>query len=288
VSANFLQSIGVPVVRGRGLSKDDETNPLPVAIVNQAFVKRFFPDKDPLGQRFGINSVENSGAFQIVGVFGDFKLSDTRREVQPLFLRPLGQQYMGYKTPDTQAAEVSSLYLNLMVLQFDRPQQNVEELVRSTIAKVDPNIPVAGVISYPDAVAMNFDQDRLLARLTEAFGVLALLLASVGLYGVISYSAVRRTSEIGIRMALGASRATIVSLMLRSALAQFVAGMVIGVPAALFASRMMKHLLYEISSNDPWAFVGAVTVLGVCATVAALIPAMRAASVDPIRALRTE
>jgi macrolide transport system ATP-binding/permease protein len=288
VSANFLQSIGVPVVRGRGLSKDDETNPLPVAIVNQAFVKRFFPDKDPLGQRFGINSVENSGAFQIVGVFGDFKLSDARREVQPLFLRPLGQQYMGYKTPDTQAAEVSSLYLNLMVLQFDRPQQNVEELVRSTIAKVDPNIPVAGVISYPDAVAMNFDQDRLLARLTEAFGVLALLLASVGLYGVISYSAVRRTSEIGIRMALGASRATIVSLMLRSALAQFVAGMVIGVPAALFASRMMKHLLYEISSNDPWAFVGAVTVLGVCAIVAALIPAMRAASVDPIRALRTE
>jgi predicted permease len=288
VSANFLQSIGVPVVRGRGLSKDDETNPLPVAIVNQAFVKRFFPDKDPLGQRFGINSVENSGAFQIVGVFGNFKLSDARREVQPLFLRPLGQQYMGYKTPDTQAAEVSSLYLNLMVLQFDRPQQNVEELVRSTIAKVDPNIPVAGVISYPDAVAMNFDQDRLLARLTEAFGVLALLLASVGLYGVISYSAVRRTSEIGIRMALGASRATIVSLMLRSALAQFVAGMVIGVPAALFASRMMKHLLYEISSNDPWAFVGAVTVLGVCATVAALIPAMRAASVDPIRALRTE
>jgi macrolide transport system ATP-binding/permease protein len=288
VSANFLQSIGVPVVRGRGLSKDDEANPLPVAIVNQAFVKRFFPDKDPLGQQFGINSVENSGAFQIVGVFGNFKLSDARREVQPLFLRPLGQQYMGYKTPDTQAAEVSSLYLNLMVLQFDRPQQNVEELVRSTIAKVDPNIPVAGVISYPDAVAMNFDQDRLLARLTEAFGVLALLLASVGLYGVISYSAVRRTSEIGIRMALGASRATIVSLMLRSALAQFVAGMVIGVPAALFASRMMKHLLYEISSNDPWAFVGAVTVLGVCATVAALIPAMRAASVDPIRALRTE
>jgi macrolide transport system ATP-binding/permease protein len=288
VSANFLESVGVPVIRGRAFSRDDETSALPIVMVNQAFVKRFFSNRNPLGQRFGINGPEYSGAFQIVGVFADFKMSDARKDVGPLFLRPLGQQYSGYKTPDLQAAEANSLYLNRMVLQFDRPQPDAEQLIRSTLATVDPNIPVIRVMTYPDMVAGNFNQDRLLARLTEAFGILALLLASVGLYGVMTYYAVRRTSEIGIRMALGASRSKIVSLMLRNAFLQFFAGLAIGVPAALFASRMMKHVLYEISSKDPLAFVGATALLGLCIAIAALIPAARAASVDPMQALRTE
>ncbi len=288
VSANFLDSVGVPVLRGREFSRDDETNAAQVVMVNQAFVKRFFPNKDPIGQRFGVNFPQYSGAFEIVGVFADFKLTNPHKEIKPLFLRPLGQQYAGYKPTDSQAAEASSLYLNRMVLGFNRPQQDVEQLVRAAMANVDPNIPVIRVIAYPDVVAGNFNQDRLLARLTEAFGILALLLASVGLYGVMSYQAVRRTSEIGIRMALGASRARIARLMLRNALLQFIAGLAIGIPAAFFASRMMEHLLYEISSNDPWAFVGATALLGICAGAAALIPAVRAASVDPMRALRTE
>ncbi len=288
VSANFLDSIGVPILRGRGFIRDDETSPAQVVMVNQTFAKRFFPNRDPIGQRFGLNFPEYSGAFQIVGVFADFKLSDAHREIKPLFLRPLGQQYTGYKPTDAQAAEQSSLYLNRLVLEFNRPQQDVERLVRATMATVDPNIPVIRVIAYPDVVAGNFNQDRLLARLTEAFGVLALLLASVGLYGVMSYQAVRRTSEIGIRMALGASRSMIASLMLRNAFLQFFVGLAIGIPAALFASRMMEHLLYEINSYDPWAFVGSSVLLGICAAAAALVPAVRAASVDPMRALRTE
>jgi predicted permease len=288
VSANFLDSVGVPVLRGREFSRDDESSASQVVVVNQTFMKRFFPNKDPIGQRFGVNFPQYSGAFEIVGIFADFKLTNPHKEVKPLFLRLLGQQYAGYKPTDSQAAEASSLYLNRMVLDFNRPQQDVEQLVRSTMVSVDPNIPVIRVIAYPDVVAGNFNQDRLLARLTEAFGVLALLLASVGLYGVMSYQAVRRTSEIGIRMALGASRAKIARLMLRNALLQFIAGLVIGIPAAFFASRMMEHLLYEISSNDPWAFVGATALLGFCAGAAALIPAVRAASVDPMRALRAE
>jgi predicted permease len=288
VSANFLDSVGVPVLRGREFSRDDESSASQVVVVNQTFMKRFFPNKDPIGQRFGVNFPQYSGAFEIVGIFADFKLTNPHKEVKPLFLRLLGQQYADYKPTDSQAAEASSLYLNRMVLDFNRPQQDVEQLVRSTMVSVDPNIPVIRVIAYPDVVAGNFNQDRLLARLTEAFGVLALLLASVGLYGVMSYQAVRRTSEIGIRMALGASRAKIARLMLRNALLQFIAGLVIGIPAAFFASRMMEHLLYEISSNDPWAFVGATALLGFCAGAAALIPAVRAASVDPMRALRAE
>jgi macrolide transport system ATP-binding/permease protein len=287
VSANFLDSVGVPVLRGRGFSRDDETSAEQVVLVNQAFVKQFFPNQDPIGQRFGMGGAEDSGAFQIVGVFADFKLSNARTEVKPLFLRPLGQQYMGYKTTGERAAEVNSLYLNRVVLAFNRQPPDAE-LIRSTLAAVDPNIPLIRVRTYPDVVAGNFDQDRLLARLTEAFAILALLLASVGLYGVMSYQAVRRTSEIGIRMALGASRSMITSLMLRNALLQFLVGLAIGIPAALSVSRMMEHLLYEISNSDPLAFVGATTLLGLCAAIAALIPAVRAASIDPMRVLRTE
>jgi len=288
VSANFLDSVGVPVLRGRGFSVNDETSAVPVVIVNQTFVKRFFPNQDPIGQRFGLDRPEYSGAFQIVGVFADFKLTDAHREIKPLFLRPLGQQYTGYKTVAEDGGEANSLYLNRMILQFSRPQHDVEQLVRSALAQVDPNIPLIRVRTYTDVVAGNLNQDRLLARLTEAFGILALLLASVGLYGVMSYHAVRRTNEIGIRMALGASRSMIASLMLRNACLQFLVGLAIGIPSAFFASRMMEHLLYEISSSDPLAFVGATVLLGLCAAVAAVIPAVRAASVDPMHALRME
>ena len=156
------------------------------------------------------------------------------------------------------------------------------------MAWIDPNIPVIRVTPYPEVVAGNFNQDRLLARLTEAFAMLALILASVGLYGVMSYLAVRRTTEIGVRMAMGASRSGIISLMLRSASLQVLAGLLIGVPASVFVCRMMEHQLYQVSGQDPLAFVGAIAVLCACIAVAAIVPAVRAASVDPMRALRSE
>ena len=288
VSPQFLDSVGAPILRGRGFSNSDKSGGLPVVLVNQAFAKRFFPNQDPLGQHFGLNGADYAGAFQVVGVFADFKLSDPRRETQPLFLRPLGQVYAGYKTPELQAAESSSLYLDQIILRFDRAQPDAERLIQTVIAKVNPNIPVVFVQSYPDVVAGNFNQERLLARLTEAFGFLALILASVGLYGVMSYLAARRTSEIGIRMALGASRSGIVSLMLRTAFLQVIAGVAIGVPVSLAVGQMMKRVLYEMSANDPIAFICAATVLGACMAVAAMIPAARAASLDPMQALRTE
>ncbi len=288
VSAPFLDSIGVPILRGRGFTQDDESGSLPVAIVNEAFVKRFFPGEDHLGKHFGMDREQYSGAFEIVGVMADFILSDTHKEPRPLILRPSGQVYAGYKDANEQAAEASSLYLNRMILQFDHEPADAERVIRAEIARINPNIPVSRVLAYNDVVADNFNQERLLARLTGAFGVLALILASIGVYGVMSYMAARRTSEIGIRMALGASRSGIVALMFRSALWQVLVGLLIGIPAALGVCRMMEHLLYEVKSNDPLAFVTAVAALGVGIAMAAVLPAMRAASVDPIRALRAE
>jgi macrolide transport system ATP-binding/permease protein len=288
VGPQFLDSVGVPLIRGRGFTQADESSGLNPVLVNQAFVKRFFAHQEPLGQRFGLNGEEYAGAFEIVGVFADFILNDPRKEPQPLFLRPLGQVYTGYSTPDLQAAEQSSLYLNRMVLEFDRSQPDAEQLVRAVVARVNPNLPVNGVLPYPEVVAGNFNQERLLARLTEAFGLLALILASVGLYGVMSYLAARRTSEIGIRMALGSTRSGIISLMMRSALLQVVIGLGVGIPASLAVSHLMSHLLYEVSAHAPAAFLGAAALLGICMGVAALIPSARAASLDPMRALRTE
>lgn len=288
VSPQFLDSVGVPLIRGRGFTQSDENSGLTAVLVNQAFAKRFFAHQDPLGQRFGLNGGEYAGAFEIVGVFADFILTDPRREPQPLFLRPMGQVYTGYTSPDLQGAEQSSLYLNRIVIEFDRSQPDAEQLVRAVVARVNPNLPVNNVFPYPEVVAGNFNQERLLARLTESFGFLALILAAVGLYGVMSYLAARRTSEIGIRMALGSTRSGIVSLMMRSAVVQVLIGLAIGIPASLAVGRMMKHLLYEVSAHAPAAFVGAAAVLGICMGVAALIPAARAASLDPMRALRTE
>jgi ABC-type antimicrobial peptide transport system permease subunit len=137
-------------------------------------------------------------------------------------------------------------------------------------------------------VAGNFTEDRLVAQLSSLFGILSLILASVGLYGVMSYFVARRTSEIGIRMALGATRASVVAMVMRGVLWQVVIGLVLGIPAALYAGTLMKSLLYGVGHYDPWALAGAPLMLVLCATTAGFIPARRAASIEPVQALRTE
>ena len=287
-STRFLDSIGVPVVRGRGFTANDTSASQPVVLVNQAFAKRFFPNEDPVGKHFGTDAPQYSGAFEIVGVFADFKLTEPRGEARPLFLRPLAQQFTGFKDPDLDAGEKNSMYADSIILSFTRPPQDAEALARTTMAGIDPNLTVIRFSSYDSEVADNFNQDRLIARLTSLFAVLALTLASVGLYGVMSYFVARRTGEIGIRMALGASRSSVVSMVLRGALWQIVIGLALGIPAALFAGHLMASLLYGVSGYDPLAFLGAIVALGICATMAGFIPARRAASVDPMKALRTE
>ena len=288
VSNRFLQAVGVPVVRGRNFSAQDTQTSTPVALVNQTFARYFFPNQDPIGKHFGIVSPKNSGAFEIAGVFADFKMTNPRGEVTPLFLRPLAQEYAGYTDPEAISSEKSSMFVGSIIVQFARPQQDAEAMIRRTLAGIDPNLTVFHFASYDSQVAGNFSQDRLIARLTSLFGVLALILASVGLYGVVSFFVARRTSEIGIRMAMGASRSSVVSMMLRGALWQVLIGLALGIPAALYAGHLIASLLYGVSGDDPLAYLGAIVALGICAAVAGFIPARRAASIDPMQALRTE
>jgi predicted permease len=288
VSTHFLDSIGVPMVRGRGFSEQDTAASPQVVIVNETFVKRFFPNQDPIGQHFGIDFPQYSGSWEIVGVFKDFKLNNPRDATRPVYLRPLSQHFSGYKEPEMMSGEAQSMFMNAMVLNFNLPQANADALLRQTLAGIDPNLTVMDLRSLDAQVAGNFNQDRLIARLTSLFGVLALVLASVGLYGVMSYFVARRTGEIGIRMALGASRSSVVSMVLRGALWQILFGLALGIPAALAAGHWMKSLLYDVGSYDPLALAGATLVLGVCALAAGFIPARRAASIEPMKALRID
>ena len=166
--------------------------------------------------------------------------------------------------------------------------ENLEAAVRRALADTDPNLTVLDMMSLREQLGRNFNQDRLIARLTELFGLLALVLACVGLYGVTSYSVARRTSEIGIRMALGADRSNVLRLMLRGALVQLGLGLAVGIPVALAAGRLLSSQLYGVKSYDPPILALATAVLAACALVAALVPARRAASIDPMKALRTE
>ncbi len=288
VSAHFLDSIGVSILRGRGFSDQDTATSPQVVVVNQAFVKRFFPNQDPIGQHFGLDVPQYSGSFEIVGVFADFKMNNPRDPVRPVFLRPLTQRFTAYKEPIMITTESQSMLINAMVIDFNQPQQNVEALIRSTLSGIDPNLTVMDLRSLDAQVAGNFNQERLIARLTSLFGILALLLASVGLYGVMSYFVARRTGEIGIRMALGATRGSVVSMVLRGALWQILIGLALGIPASLLAGHLMASQLYGVSAYDPLALAVATFVLGLCATVAGFIPARRASSIEPMQALRTE
>jgi macrolide transport system ATP-binding/permease protein len=288
VSAHFLDSIGVPIVRGRNFTAQDTATSQRVVIVNQAFAKQFFPGQDPIGKHFGIGKPRYSGAFEIVGVFADFKMTHPRGKVEPLFFRPVSQQFSGYQEADSKGSEEASMFVNFIILDFAQAQPDAEALAKKTLASIDPSLSIFQFSSYDTEVAANFNQDRLIARLTSLFGILALILASVGLYGVMSYFVARRSSEIGIRMALGASRSGVVAMVLRSALGQLAVGLAIGVPAALLAGHLMASLLYQVSAYDPITLLAATSVLAACATIAGLIPARRAASIDPMKALRTD
>jgi macrolide transport system ATP-binding/permease protein len=288
VSPHFLDAIGVAIVRGRGLSKQDTLTSQPVAVVNQAFVKRFYPNEDPLGKHFGLDFPQYSGLFEIVGVFADFKINNPRDPARPVFLRPLAQRITSFQRSDMTAGETASMFIGAVMLESSAPGQNVEGLVRRTLAEIDPNLTVADFGSFDTQVAGNFTAERIIARLTSLFGILALALASIGLYGVMSYFVARRTSEIGVRMALGSTRSDVLVMVLRGAFWQILVGLGFGVPAALLAGHLMANQLYGVGSYDPLALMWAVAVLALCAAAAGFIPARRAASIEPMEALRSE
>src|SRR5271165_317923 len=287
INPKFFETVGQSVIRGRGFTEADTATSQLVAVVNQTFVNKFFPKEDPVGRHFGVFDHKYAGAFEIVGIVADAKYNSPRREFRPMYFRPLTQRLV-VDSANGMRAEGASLYINSITLYFSNPPQNVDAMVRRTLADIDPNLTIIDLRSLDYQVAGNFNQERLIARLTMLFGLLALVLAAVGLYGITSYAVGRRTNEIGLRMALGADRSNVVRLVLRGAFVQIAIGLVIGIPFALLAGHFMASQLFGVRPYDPLSIAIAVVVLAAAAGLAGFIPARRAASIEPMEALRTE
>jgi predicted permease len=290
VSADYLQNLGVAVVRGRGFTARDNETAERVAVVNEGFVKRFFKsNEDPLDQHFGIDLPENVGTYRIVGVVRDAKFASFQlsKPARPMFYVPLAQT-VDYKSDLLKTIELRSHFIGGILLVTNTPIGKLEPLLNEALAEVDPNLTMTGVRTMQEQINSSFDQERAVASLAGLFGVVALLLAAIGLYGVTAYTVAQRTREIGIRMALGAERAKVVQLVMRGASMRVLAGLLLGLPLAIGAGRLISSQLYGVSSWDPLALMIAAGALAASAFVAALIPASRAASISPMSALRSE
>ena len=282
-SAEYFDSVGTRVVMGRGIGVQDTSTSPPVVVVNKEFVKQFFGKKNPLGHRIG--QPNSPGDYEIVGVVEDTTYESVRWKDHTMYFVPMMQRPVNTKEP---IEDDLSLYAGAIVLATDRPMDNMEALARRTLASINPNLTIVKFQTFDQQIGDRFNEERMLARLTMLFGVLALLLATIGLYGVTAYTVVRRTVEIGIRMALGADRAGVVAMIMRGAIAQTLLGLMIGVPVALLCVRYVKAQLYEVTSANPVVMIVAIVTLAVAAGIAGMIPAQRAASTDPVQALRTE
>jgi predicted permease len=287
IGPNYFPTIGTRLLRGRALGERDTPTSTKVAVVNQRFAKKFFGDQDPIGKRFGGNNPKFNSEFEIVGVVEDTKYQDTHGEAYATYFLPYLQN-VAYTDPTEIAGQVSSQRISTIELHVAGTPENLESIVRRELADLDPDMTVLRMTSFDEQVSESFNQERLLARLTTLFGILALTLASIGLYGVTAYNVEQRTREIGIRVAVGATRSNVVKMVLTGAFRQVVLGLAIGIPLALLAGWLISSQLFEVKGHDPLALVTAVVLLALCATVAGLVPAKRAASIEPMQALRTE
>jgi predicted permease len=290
VSASYLQNFGMIILRGRAFTAGDNETTAPVAIVNETFVKRFFKsDEDPLGQHFGLDLPEYASTFSIVGVVRDAKFAgfDLNKPARPMFYVPMAQS-VEYHQDIMKKLELRSHFIGGIMLVTNMSPGALEPLVTRTLAELDPDLTFNSIRTMQQQVELSFDQERAVASLAGLFGTVALILAAIGLYAVTAYSVAQRTNEIGIRMALGADRPKVIGLVLSGAFKRVLVGLILGLPLAVGAGRLISAQLYGVSSWDPLALGLAAGSLGICSFLAAMIPANRAASISPMNALRIE
>ncbi len=286
VSPEYFDSVGTHVLLGRAFTEQDAPGAPTVAIVNKTFVEDAFPKgTNPIGKHVGYAGPKSPLEFQIVGVVDDTVYTAVQWKDHCMFFTPMLQRASHDNGPiDTDI----SLYAGAIVIQTAHPMPDMESISRQTLASINPNLAMVKFQKFDEQIADMFTEDRMIARLTQLFGALALLLATIGLYGVTSFAVARQTTEIGIRMALGARRLRVVGMVMRSAMLQTVIGLAIGIPAALLCVHFIEAQLYDIKGVSPGILVVAIATLVLAACLAGFIPARRAATIDPARALRTE
>jgi predicted permease len=276
--SRFLTTMGIPIVLGRDIEDRDTSNAPRIAVVNQTFAREYLGGRNPLGRIFYFGQPKNPrtlDAIEIVGVCGDAKYDNLKHEIPPTAYIPYLQN------PDWVRQMTFEIRTALAPM-------TVAGVVRRAVAEIDPKVPVAAMRTQEEQLRQSLSMERLFATLVGSFGLVAALLAAIGIYGVMAYAVTRRTAEIGIRMALGAGRGDVQRMMLRESLLMVAIGMIAGIPAALAVTGFLREILYGIAPTDPVSFVAAGILMLTVAAVAAWLPARRAALVDPMRALRNE
>lgn len=287
VSSQYFETIGTRLLQGRFIDEGDTPNARHVAVVNAAFARKYFPRGDAIGHSLGMENARHAGDYEIVGIVEDAKYRDAAAPADPMFFVPL-LQTVQYQDPADMAYQTWTSFVTSMQLRLAGDPESSRPLVRRTLARINPDLVPLKTLTFDEHLGGAFNRPRLIARLTAFYGIVALLLASIGLYGVAAYLVARRTSEIGIRMALGAQPGSVVMLVLRSTFLLIMAGLAIGIPLVWAGGRAVQSQLYAVKGHDPFVLGGAVLILAFCGFLAGIVPARRAARIDPIRALKTE
>ena len=301
VSGQYFETAQIPIVAGRAITPTDTANSLKVTVVSQTLAKRYFPKGGAIGHllTIGIDSVK--GPWQIVGIAKDTK-SGNPRGVDPVRMTyiPLAQidplvpveapaeSSQGKGSNTRPLEENQNCYANTILLRTSGDPAKTTANLRAAVGAVDLNLPLLRIVTIEEQVSNLISHDELISTLTTVFSILALLLAAIGLYGVMSYSVARRTNEIGIRLALGAQSFNVLKMILRESLVMLGIGTALGIPLALLAARVVKQQLFEVDAIDTASFGIALLVVCLMTVVAAWLPARRAAAVDPVIALRCQ
>jgi predicted permease len=272
VSADYFKTIGVPILQGRGFNESDTANSPKVIVINETMAKRFWNDRSPLGERVHLRAPDGP-AFEIIGIAADHRIRTVGEPPEPYVHFAASQQMNEYQ---------------VLLARTGSDARRLVEDIRRELTSLEPNVPILDSQTMEAQVAATLLPVRVGLWVVSAVGIVALLLAAVGLYGVIAYSVSRRTREIGIRMALGARPGAVLSLVMRQGLTVAAVGVVLGGLLAVVATRALAGMLYGVSLADPIAWLTAVAALLGAATLANLLPARRAARVDPSVALRSE
>ncbi len=273
IGPHFLETLKIPLILGRAVETRDTATSKPVAVVNQAFVNEYFPGANPLGQHMEHGAPFKPPGSEIVGVVGDSKFFDIREKPKPMVFYPISQ-----KTADSFE----------LVLRTAAEPKNIAGEVRSALKQINNRLPILEQHTLNDQVENSLQQQKLITSLCSIFGLLALLLASIGIYGTLAYSVASRTAEIGTRMAIGAQKSNVIALVLRDLVFVLLAGLLFGLPFALGATRWLEGFLFGVRPLDPLALLTSLLLIAGIALLAGYLPARRAAKIDPMRALRHE
>jgi predicted permease len=300
VSGQYFETAGIAMVEGRPIGPTDSATGLKVAVISETMAKHFFPKGDALGRSLTIGIDTVKGPWQIVGIAKDTKSGDPRAtepvrmtyipltQIEPFVpVNPPAAGARSAAAPVAPEENEDRFASTMLVRTTGAPEKNIADL-RAAVAAIDPNLPLLNVVTIQEQIDGLMANDELISALTGIFSLLALLLAAIGLYGVMNYNVVRRTNEIGIRIALGAQTRTVLWMILHESLVLLAIGVTVGLPLALAATFVVKNQLFGLSQLDPATFAVAIAVVGGMTVFAAWLPARRATRVDPMEALRCD